>query len=61
MKEDLLKFMKHYNLMRRHTSLKKEIKVKTPMEAYKFWYDKEPSLFHKTPDEFYQSLLNIMW
>jgi transposase-like protein len=61
MKEDLLKFMKHYNLVRRHTSLKKEIKVKTPMEAYRFWYDKEPSLFHKTPDEFHQSLLNITW
>lgn len=61
MKEDLLKFLKHYNLVRRHTSLKKEIKVKTPIEAYKFWYDKDPSLFHKTPDEFYQSLLNITW
>jgi transposase InsO family protein len=61
MREDLLKFMKHYNLVRRHTSLKKEIKVKTPIEAYKFWYDKEPNLFHKTPDEFYQSLLNITW
>ncbi len=34
MKEALLVFMKQYNINILHTSLKKEIKVRTPMDAY---------------------------
>ena len=61
MKESLLVFMKQYNINRLHTSLKKEIKVRTPMDAYRYWYDKHTDLFHKTPDQFLESLLSITW
>jgi len=59
MKEDLVKFMKYYNLYRLHTSLKKELKVRTPFDAYRYWYNKFPNLFHKTPQLFQDSLLSI--
>jgi hypothetical protein len=61
MKLALLFFMKQYNISRLHTSLKKEIKVRTPMDAYRYWYDKHTDLFHKTPDQFLESLLSITW
>ncbi len=61
MKESLLVFMKQYNINRLHTSLKKEIKVRTPMDACRYWYDKHTDLFHKTPDQFLESLLSTTW
>ncbi|MGK0326196.1 MAG: anthranilate phosphoribosyltransferase [Polaribacter sp.] len=33
MNQDLVNFLLHYNLYRRHASLRKELKVKTPFNA----------------------------
>jgi hypothetical protein len=39
MKQDLNKFLIFYNFNRRHSGLRKEIKVRTPYEALKYWYN----------------------
>jgi hypothetical protein len=35
----------YYNLNRRHGSLKRELKVRTPFEAVECWYRMNPELF----------------
>jgi hypothetical protein len=42
MKQDLNKFLIFYNFNRGHGGLRKEIKVRTPYEALKYWYNLEP-------------------
>ena len=37
MNQDLMKFLVHYNLYRRHGSLRRELKVKTPFNAVEKW------------------------
>jgi len=59
-KEDLNKFLIHYNTNRKHGGLKKELKVRTPCEAVKSWFDIEPEIFKISPDKFYATLLNRM-
>jgi hypothetical protein len=43
LKADLDKFLVYYNLNRRHGSLKRELKVRTPFEAVECWYRMNPS------------------
>ncbi len=52
MKQDLNKFLIFYNFNRRHSGLRKEIKVRTPYEALKYWYNLKPDLFIREPDMF---------
>lgn len=59
MKIDLMNFMFGYNLYRRHGSLRKELKVKTPVQAIEKWYHLEPELFKVTPTEFKNKLINL--
>jgi hypothetical protein len=59
MTNDLLLFMVYYNLERRHTSLKKELWVKTPFDALTYWYEKEPSIFKEDVFDFKEKLLKI--
>lgn len=59
MKIDLMNFMYGYNLYRRHGSLRKELKVKTPIQAIEKWYELEPELFKVTPTEFKNKLINL--
>jgi len=47
LKADLNKFLVYYNLNRRHASLKKELKVRTPFEAVVCWYRMNPDIFIK--------------
>ncbi|MFN8431767.1 MAG: hypothetical protein U0V04_17430 [Spirosomataceae bacterium] len=47
MSESLVKFLQHYNLRRRHSSLKKELKVRTPFEVLEFWQNAKPEIFKK--------------
>ncbi|MCP4054889.1 MAG: transposase family protein, partial [Mesoflavibacter sp.] len=49
---DLDKFLLFYNFNRSHGGLRKELKVKTPFEALKCWYNLQPVLFKKSPDMF---------
>jgi len=53
LKEDLNKFLIHYDTNRKHGGLKKELKVRIPCEVVKSWFDIEPEIFKILPDEFY--------
>ena len=57
LKTDLDKFLIFYNLNRRHSSLKRELKVRTPFEAVQCWYRIKPEIFKKSPDMFMADLL----
>ncbi len=59
MKIDLMKFLKFYNLQRRHGSLRKELKVKSPINAIQKWYEMKPEIFKITPDEFKIKILTL--
>uniref|UniRef100_UPI004047EF73 DDE-type integrase/transposase/recombinase n=1 Tax=Flavobacterium sp. TaxID=239 RepID=UPI004047EF73 len=60
MKNDLSKFLLFYNLNRRHGSLRKELKVKTPFNAIEKWYKLKPELFIITPSNFKNNTLNLI-
>jgi transposase InsO family protein len=49
---DLDKFLLFYLFARRHGSLRRELKVRTPFEALQYWYNLEPDLFRKHPEMF---------
>lgn len=59
MREDLTKFLVHYNLYRRHGSLRRELKVKTPFDAIKKWYELDPTIFKEKPSSFKEKILNL--
>ncbi len=60
LKEDLNKFLVYYNTSRKHGGLKKELKVRTPYEAVKSWFEIEPKIFKISPDKFYAIALKGM-
>ena len=43
---DLRKFLIYYNINRSHGGLRKELKVRTPYEAVKSWFEIEPNEFY---------------
>ena len=57
MNKDLMNFLVHYILYRRHGSLRKEINVKTPFDAIEKWYQIKPEIFKKNPMEFKKKIL----
>lgn len=57
MNEDLMQFLVHYNLYRRHGSLRRELKVKTPFDAVEKWYQIDPEIFNQNPSEFKNKIL----
>jgi len=59
MKEDLTNFLVHYNLHRRHGSLRRELKVKTPFNAVEKWHELDPEIFKEKPSEFKTKILNL--
>ena len=57
MNTDLMKFLVHYNLHRRHGSLRRELNVKTPLNAVEKWYELDPKIFKQNPVEFENKIL----
>ncbi len=51
-KKDLNKFLIFYNFNRRHGSLRKELKVRTPFDAVQSWFQTKPEIFKILPSEF---------
>ncbi len=51
-KKDLNKFLIYYNFNRRHGSLRKELKVRTPFNAVHSWFQTKPEIFKILPDVF---------
>ena len=59
MEKDTIRFLVYYNMYRRHGSLRKELNVKTPLDAVEKWYELDPKLFKETPLNFKKKLLNF--
>ena len=49
-KKDLNKFLIYYNFNRRHGSLRKELKARTPFNAVQSWFQLKPEIFKILPD-----------
>lgn len=63
MRKELKVFLMFYIVSRRHGGLRKDMKninVRTPFDAMKVWYKLKPELFHKTPEEFLESLNDLV-
>jgi len=58
MNQDLMSFLVHYNLYRRHGSLRRELKVKTPYNAVEKWHELDPKIFKENPLIFKNKILN---
>jgi transposase-like protein len=56
---DLMNFLIHYNLYRRHGSLRRELNVKTPLNAVEKWYELDPDIFKENPLQFKIKILNL--
>lgn len=56
---DLINFLVHYNLYRRHGSLRRELKVKTPFNAVEKWHELDPEIFKTKPVNFKNKILNL--
>jgi transposase InsO family protein len=48
----LNKFLVYYINYRRHGGLRRELNVKTPLQAVEMWYRLEPDIFKQKPSEF---------
>lgn len=59
MQDDLMQFLVHYNLYRRHGSLRRELKVKTPFNAVEKWYELDKKIFKQNPTEFKNKILSL--
>ena len=59
MNRDLTNFLIHYNLYRRHGSLRRELNVKTPFNAVEKWFELDETIFKLKPDEFRTKILNL--
>ena len=59
MTNDLNKFLVFYILHRRHGSLRKELNVKTPMQAVEKWYELNPKIFKETIENFKIKITNL--
>ena len=59
LEEDLKQFLLYYNFNRRHGSLQKELKVRTPFEALESWFEIKPELFRISPEEFRRAAFRI--
>ena len=52
LEKDLKKFLLYYIFTRRHGSLVRELKVKTPFEAVVSWFQTKPEIFKISPNVF---------
>lgn len=46
-------------MYRRHGSLRRELKVKTPYNAVEKWHELEPKIFKENPLEFKKKILSL--
>lgn len=54
-----MRFLIHYNLYRRHGSLRRELKVKTPFNAVEKWYELDEKIFKQKPKDFKNKILSF--
>lgn len=51
-KVEFNKFLIYYNFNRRHGSLRKELKARTPFETVQSWFQTKPEIFKILPNVF---------
>jgi hypothetical protein len=49
----------NYNLYRRHGSLRRELKVKTPFNAVEKWHELDLEIIKEKPNDFKIKILNL--
>jgi hypothetical protein len=59
MESELLKFLYLYNVFRRHGGLRRELNVKTPLDAVFKWFELKPEIFKMSPTEFKNKLITL--
>ena len=59
MNKDLMMFLVHYNLYRRHGSLRRELKVKTPFNAVEKWHELDPEIFKTKLKKFRNNIISL--
>jgi transposase InsO family protein len=59
MNDDLTRFLISYILYRRHGSLKRELKVNTPILAIEKWYELKPEIFRENPQKFKEKVAHL--
>ena len=59
MESDLYTFLQAYNTIKRHSSLRKELNVKTPLKAVYKWYELEPEIFKEKPIDFENKVIGL--
>ena len=59
MNKDVMDFLVHYNFYRRHGSLRRELKVKTPFNAIEKWYELDQKIFNINPNDFKEKILSL--
>ncbi|PDS21858.1 integrase core domain-containing protein [Flavobacterium branchiophilum] len=59
MEADLYNFLQTYNTVKRHSSLRKELNVKTPLKAVYKWYELEPEIFKEKPIDFENKVISL--
>ena len=59
-KKDLNKFLIYYNFNRRHGSLNRELKVRTPYEAVQSWFQTKPEIFKILPSLFFSNSYQLV-
>ena len=57
--DDLNQFLWTYNLFKRHGGLRKELGVRSPIQAVEKWYKLAPDIFWKTPDQLRDDIKKI--
>lgn len=55
----LMAFLVHYTLFKRHGGIRRELNVKTPIQAVEKWFEIKPEIFKQKPREFKNKILNL--
>ncbi len=59
MQSNLTDFLINYNLYRKHSSLRKELNVKAPINTIEKWFELEPEIFKENPLKFKRKVVNL--
>ena len=54
-----MRFLVYYNLYRRHGSLRRELRVKTPFDAVEKWFELDEKIVKQEPIEFKNKILSL--
>ncbi|MCF6351010.1 MAG: hypothetical protein L3J23_08300 [Flavobacteriaceae bacterium] len=54
-----MNFLTLYNLYKKHGSLRRELKVKTPFNAVEKWFELNEKIFKTKPQDFKNKILSL--